>query len=137
MAQDGTGNIDITHVCTHTQEEDLAVIVNSPVPVVPPVPVKRRRGLLVDQHHNLGVELTRMDRMLARMQVEVSTVYGNTQTEAKQLAKARKALLTLRSELESRYCREYPTRVDCCHVYFGSVGDRLAMQIVAKIPSSL
>lgn len=90
---------------------------------------------MVEQHQNLGVELIRIDRMLARMEAEVSTVYGRTQTEAKQLAKARKALLTARSELENRFLREHPTRVDGCHVYFGSDGDRLAMQIVADSSS--
>lgn len=93
----------------------------------------KREKLSTNDHVEIGSELLALDRAMLALGVRVAAGCGRQSAEAKKLAKIRKEILLLRSDLENRLCRDHPAFHPATHVYFGSNEARAHFGIVAKI----
>ena len=100
------------------------------------------KKLTVPERWQAGNNLVGINVLLTTVRTDVANTYGRSSVPAKELDKALRALLLARSELENLYTKENPSRIDNCHVYFGTDESRaqrqsLAEQVVAKSQRSV
>ncbi len=87
---------------------------------------KRKPGLTLERHREIGAELMRVQRLLVSLQVEIKNSYAKNGTEgriADKIAAAEKRLLQARSSLEdvmvSEVGNEHWDKLRLSEVYFG------------------
>lgn len=68
----------------------------------------RKRGLSAERHHEIGLELARMNDRLVELSAEIANAYPVKSLAYIRMEIVEKRLFLLRSELDNRFFAEYP-----------------------------
>lgn len=84
----------------------------------------RLRALTLEEHRQIGAELSREHRELARLYGKLANTYGKTSASARAAGRLTNALLRLRSALDDALARDCPDDFSG-RVYFGLPPDQM------------